>query len=202
MKTLCKIFSYMLHPYLVPLYVVATLLFGATTYSMFPMRLKFYLLWVFALYALILPLLVVTFIRRLGYNRFKAWFRGRRRRILPLMVGACCYLLCAITLMKAPSLLLFRKIALAAMLCEVFCLMVLPVWRVSLHLTAMGAVVALMVVLNIVGALSLFWAMLAAIVVAGLLASARLYMGRNNGLQILVGFASGFLIGAITLLYL
>ena len=75
-------------------------------------------------------------------------------------------------------------------------------WRVSLHLTAMGAAVALLIVLNVAGALSLFWAMLIGIMLTGFLASARLYIGRNNGLQILVGFAGGFAIGVISYLYL
>jgi membrane-associated phospholipid phosphatase len=194
LKNLCKIYSYLLHPYLVPLYVVVALLFGATTYALLPLRLKFYLLWVFGLYTLILPVVINAFVHRLGNNRFKRWFSGRRRRILPLMVGACCYLLCAITLMKAPSLLFFRKMAIAAVMCEVFCLVVLPLWRVSLHMTAMGAVVAIFIVLNVVGVLSLFWAMLLSIVVAALLASARLYIGRNNGMQVLVGFCAGFII--------
>ncbi|MBR4995873.1 MAG: hypothetical protein IKY82_07410 [Alistipes sp.] len=202
MKTLCKIFSYLLHPYLVPLYIVATMLFGATNYTMLPVRLKLYLMWVFTLYALILPLITTVAVRRFGHKKLKAWFHGRRRRILPLMVGAICYTLCAITLLKAPSLMIFRKLAIAGMLCELFCLFVLPMWRVSLHLTAMGAAVALLIVLNVAGALSLFWAMLIAIMLTGFLASARLYIGRNNGLQILVGFAGGFAIGVISYLYL
>ena len=200
LKNLCKIYSYLLHPYLVPLYIVTVMLFGATTYAVLPLRLKFYMLWVFGLYALILPVVVTAAVHRLGNNRFKQWFRGRRRRILPLMVGACCYLLCAITLVKAPSLLFFRKMAIAAMMCEVFCLLMLPWWRVSLHMTAMGAAVAILIVLNVVGVLSLFWAMLLSIILAGLLASARLYVGRNNGLQILVGFCGGFIISVIALL--
>lgn len=200
LKNLCKILSFLLHPYLVPLYIVATLLFGATTYAVLPLRFKFYILWVFGLYALILPIVIIAFVRHLGNNRFKRWFCGRRRRILPLMVGACCYILCAITLMKAPSLLFFRKMAIAAMMCEVFCLFVLPLWRVSLHMTAMGAAVAILIVLNILGVLSLFWAMLASVVLAGLLATARLYMGRNNGLQVLVGFCGGFAMSVFALL--
>ena len=46
LRNLCKIYSYLLHPYLVPLYIVTVMLFGATTYAVLPLRLKFYLLWV------------------------------------------------------------------------------------------------------------------------------------------------------------
>ena len=39
----------------------------------------------------------------------------------------------------------------AAACCEVLCLVVSFYWKISLHLTGMGAVVALLVVMNVVG---------------------------------------------------
>ena len=66
----------------------------------------------------------------------------------------------------------------------------------------MGAAVALFVVLNIAGEQAMFWVLIATLLVAGLLASARLYMGRHRSLQLLVGFVGGFAMGVISLLWI
>ena len=200
LKRLSKILSAVFHPSFVPIYLVALLLFADSVYDMFPLRIKFYLLWVVALYALVIP-----FVGRALLKRADKWGGGKikhlRSKAIPLLLGTCCYLLCAITLMKSPSLILFRKIALAAAMSELFCLLTLPFWRASLHMTAMGAATAALVTLNIIGAQNMFWVMMASIIITGMLASARLYLGRNNGIQILAGFAGGFVVSAVTMLF-
>ena len=190
----------MLHPSFVPIYLVALLLFADSVYDMFPLRIKFYLLWVVALYALVIP-----FVGRALLKRADKWGGGKikhlRSKAIPLLLGTCCFLLCAITLMKSPSLIMFRKIALAAAMSELFCLLTLPFWRASLHMTAMGAATAALVTLNIIGAQNMFWVMMASMIITGMLASARLYLGRNNGIQILAGFIGGFAVSAVTMLF-
>lgn len=200
LKRLSKILSAVFHPSFVPIYLVALLLFADSVYDMFPLRIKFYLLWVVALYALVIP-----FVGRALLKRADKWGGGKikhlRSKAIPLLLGTCCYLLCAITLMKSPSLIMFRKIALAAAMSELFCLLTLPFWRASLHMTAMGAATAALVTLNIIGAQNMFWVMMASIIITGMLASARLYLGRNNGIQILAGFIGGFAVSAVTMLF-
>lgn len=200
LKRLSKILSAVFHPSFVPIYLVALLLFADSVYDMFPLRIKFYLLWVVALYALVIP-----FVGRALLKRADKWGGGKikhlRSKAIPLLLGTCCFLLCAITLMKSPSLIMFRKIALAAAMSELFCLLTLPFWRASLHMTAMGAATAALVTLNIIGAQNMFWVMMASIIITGMLASARLYLGRNNGIQILVGFIGGFAVSAVTMLF-
>lgn len=200
LKRLSKILSAVFHPSFVPIYLVALLLFADSVYDMFPLRIKFYLLWVVALYALVIP-----FVGRALLKRADKWGGGKikhlRSKAIPLLLGTCCFLLCAITLMKSPSLIMFRKIALAAAMSELFCLLTLPFWRASLHMTAMGAATAALVTLNIIGAQNMFWVMMASIIITGMLASARLYLGRNNGIQILAGFIGGFAVSAVTMLF-
>ena len=189
---LSRAVSAVFHPCLIPIYAVVTVLFTGTVYSYYTMR---------VLYAAFIPMLAYYLFKRLdGLNRVS--IDRRRLRMLMLMVGAVCYMLCAVTLLKLPSLLLFRKLATAAVLCELFCILAVRWWNVSLHLAAIGAVTALFVMLNIVGVMSLFWPMVAAIVVAGLLASSRLCLGRHDGWEVLAGFAGGFLVSSLSLLYI
>lgn len=193
--------SAVFHPCLLPIYAVVTVLFADTIYSFYTVRVKFYLIWVMVLYAAFIPMLAYFLFKRLdGLSRMT--IDRRRLRMLMLMVGAVCYMLCAVTLLKLPSLLLFRKVAMAAVMCGLFCILAARRWNVSLHLAAMGGVTALFVMLNIVGVVSLFWPMVVAVVVAGALASSRLCLGRHNGWEVLAGFAGGFLVSSLSLLYI
>ena len=148
-KKLSNGISWVLHPFLLPLYLIVVLL-TLTVFAHYPANVKFYLLWVVVLYAMIIPLLALGVLRSLGrISDFKV--DNRRERLLPLLVGAVCYVLCAITIAKIPSAIFLRKFMIAAACCEVLCLVVSFYWKISLHLTAMGAAVALLVVMNVAG---------------------------------------------------
>lgn len=201
MQKLAKIFSAVLHPLLIPIYVVALLLFTNTIYSFYPMRLKVYLMWVVVLYSTVLPLLSFELIKRLFRLRGREIRRRYKTTIITLIV-ACCYVLFAVTMMRSPSLVIFRKIAVTALMCGVFCMGVSHLTRISYHLTAMGAAVAFFVMLNIAGEQAMFWVLLGTLLATGVIASVRLYMGRHRSLQLLEGFVGGFTICAVTMLYI
>ena len=190
-----------MHPFMIPIYVMVLLLFSNTIHSYYNLKVKIYLLWNVSLYALILPALTLALLKRLRRLRNRRLSK-REYTIIALLVSASCFILCAITMMKAPSLSIFRKIAMAGVLCDIFCLAALPFGRISHHLTAMGAAVALFAMLNILGEVSLFWVLLGTIICAGMLASTRLYMGRNRSRQLFIGFVCGFLISAAVMMWL
>ena len=196
-----KILSVALHPFLIPIYIMVLLLFTNTVHSYYPWKIKVYLLWNITLYSTVLPVLTLELLKRFRRLRNKRLSK-REYTIIALLVGAICYVLCAITMMNVASLAIFRKIAMAGMMCNIFCLATLPFGRISTHLTAMGAAVALFTMLNILGEISLFWILLGTILCAGIIASARLYMGRNRSRQLFIGFVSGFLISAATMMWL
>ena len=118
-KKLSNGISWVLHPFLLPLYLIVVLL-TLTVFAHYPANVKFYLLWVVVLYAMIIPLLALGVLRSLGrISDFKV--DNRRERLLPLLVGAVCYVLCAITIAKIPSAIFLRKFMIAAACCEVLC---------------------------------------------------------------------------------
>ena len=79
LRRLAKITSAILHPSAIPIYLVALLLFADTIYDVFPLKVKFYLLWVVTLYAMVIP-----FVGRALLRRADKWGRGRIR-------GLCCW---------------------------------------------------------------------------------------------------------------
>lgn len=199
-KKLSTGISWGLHPFLLPIYMMAMLLM-MTTFAHYPSNVKFYLLWVVVLYAVIIPVLALGVLRSLGrISDYRV--DDRRERMLPLLVGALCYILCAITIAKIPSAMFLRKFMVAAACCEILCLVVSLRWKISLHLTGMGAVVALLVVMNVVGVGNMMVPLMAAVLCAGALASARLYLGCHNGWQVLAGFCGGFAVSVLAVLFL
>ena len=192
--------SWVLHPFVLPVYMIVLLL-TATTFALYPANVKFYLLWVVVLYAVIIPVLALGVLRSLGrISDFRV--DDRRERLLPLLVGTVCYVLCAVTISKIPSVVFLRKFMVAAACYEAMCFAVSLRWKISLHLTGMGAVVALLVVMNIAGVGHMLLPLTIALLGAGALASARLYLGCHNGRQVLAGFGGGFVVATLAMLFL
>ena len=186
---LSRAVSVVLHPLVMPLYVILLLVAGPTQLSYFPASVKFYLLWVTVLY------------RSVGRISSLA-IDDRRERILPLAIGIVCYLLCAATVARIPSAMIVRKFMLAGACCELFCLAVTFYWKISLHLAAQGAAAALLVLLTFGNAGNLTGALAVAVLAAGALASARLWLGCHTIRQVAAGYAGGFIVATLAVLLL
>ena len=192
--------SWALHPFLQPLYLVSLLL-TCTVFAGYSVRMRLYLVGVVVLYTMIIPALSLGVLRMSGrLSDFR--IDNRSERIIPLLIGAICYFLCALTLGKIESSAFLRKLMLAAACCELLCLFVSLRWKISLHLTGLGALTAMLVVMNLIGVGNLFGPMCAVVAASGLLASARLYLGCHNGMQVFAGYCGGFAVATFAVLFL
>lgn len=199
MQPMAQALSWALHPFVLPLYLVL-LLFSQTAFALFSPVLKTYLAGSILLYGVLLPMLAILVLRYRGVLP-DLRIEGQRERVLPLMIGAIGYMLCAVTIGRIESALFLRKFMVAAGCCEVLCALVTPRWKISLHLTGMGAAVALLVVMNLLAVPRMLVPLLGTIAATGLLASARLYLGRHTPLQVAAGFCGGFLVTLTALFF-
>lgn len=197
---LSRALSMALHPLVMPLYLVA-LLFTQTSFALFPLKVKWYLGGAVVLYGTLIPILVIGVLRYFG-KLSNLHIHNRRERTLLLGVGMVAYLICAFVVAKVPQADFLRKFVVAAACCELLCLVVSSAWKISLFMTSIGAAVALFVVMNTLGMTPLFPWLIGCVLAAGLLASARLYLGYHNPWQVLAGFMAGFVIMMIALLFL
>lgn len=193
--------SWLLHPFVVPLYVLGFMLLTDGFLSRLPASIKSYLAWIVVLYAAIVPMLSIAFMRGLGLLK-NFGLHSQRSRLLPLLVGAISYVLCAITLSDVAVATIIRKFVLAAACCEVLALVVTPFWKISLHLICMGGVTAVFTLLSVAGGGQHFWALVATILLSGALASARLHLGAHNPSQIAVGYFGGLVVAMLAMIYL
>lgn len=200
-RFLAKTVSALLHPYLTPLYVVLVILGSDSTFALFPPRLKLYMLWVSALYCCILPLITCAVLRFVGRKRHYNFLR-RSARITGLLVSAFCFLLGSINFMRAESLGLFFEITTTGLFCTLFILLTMKWWRASTHLTAAGGALTMLMMMNIVGRSSHLAALLVAILLTGVLASARLYLERSSLKQEALSLLGGVAAATISLILL
>ena len=148
-RKIANTLSWVLHPFLLPVYLMALLL-TMTTFALYSANVKFYFMWVVALYAIIIPFLTLGILRSLGrISDFRV--DDRRERLLPLLIGTVCYVLCALTFAKIPSAIFLRTFMVAAACREAMCLEASLRWKISLHLTGTGALQGLVGVRNVVG---------------------------------------------------
>ncbi len=199
MKGLAQALSWALHPFVLPLYLLL-LLFSRTAFAYFSPAVKGYLIGSVILYGVALPLFFILALRYRGRLK-NLRIELREERILPLMIGAVCYMLCAVTIGRVESAAFLRKFMVAAGCCELMCAIVTTRWKISLHMTGMGAAVALLVVLNLLALPHMLPPLLLTIAAAGVLASARLCLGRHTPWQVAAGFAGGFLIALVALFF-
>lgn len=190
--------SWIFHPFFMPTYMILMLL-SMTVLSLYATPLKLYLLWVVALYSLIIPGLMLFVLRPLG---FISSYRidNRKERYIPLLIGMACYVLCALTFAKIPAMMFLRKFMFGAAACELLCLVVSLRWKISLHMTAMGAAVAVLLLLNYFGTPAMIPLVLTTLA-AGALASSRLYLGCHTPAQIAAGFGGGALMMLFAFLF-
>lgn len=198
---LSRALSWLLHPFVVPLYVIAFMLLTDGFLSRLPSSVKSYLAWVVMLYAAIVPMLSIAFMRALGLLK-NLGLHTQRSRLLPLVVGVVSYLLCAVTLSDVAVATLVRKFVLAAACCEMLALVVTPFWKISLHSICMGGVTAMFTLLSVAGAGQHFWALVATILLSGALASARLHLGSHNPWQVAAGYFGGLAVAMLAMIYL
>lgn len=198
---LSRALSWVLHPFVVPLYVIGFMLLTDGFLSRLPASVKSYLAWVVMLYAAIVPMLSIAFMRGLGLIK-NLGLHSQRSRLLPLLVGVVSYLLCAFTLSDVAVATLVRKFVVAAACCEALALIVTPFWKISLHLICMGGVTAMFMLLSVAGAGQHFWALVVTILLSGALASARLHLGAHNPWQVAVGYFGGLVVAMLAMIYL
>lgn len=198
---LSRTVSWLLHPFVVPLYVIGFMLLADGYLSRLPANVKGYLAWVVLLYAAILPMLSIGFLRALGLLK-NFGLHSQRSRVLPLLVGVISYFLCAITLSDVAAVAVVRKFVVAAACCELLALVVTPFWKISLHSICMGGVTAMFLLLNIAGAGQHFWALVVSVLLSGVLATARLHLGAHLPSQVAAGYFGGFFVAMVAIMYL
>jgi len=198
-KTLATSLSYLFHPLLMPLLGVIFMFYSGSYVSYLPSDVKRIILLVIGANTLGLPLLMMPLFIQFGAIK-SITMESHKERILPLTFMLIPYVLSVYFLVKLPIPSIIAAFMLGASLAVVSCLIVSYWWKISIHLVGIGGLVGFLIAFSIRLYTDVLPFLLISILIAGLLASARLFSKAHRPLQVYIGFILGFLIMLLVIL--
>ena len=196
---LSRAISYALHPLIVPTIAALLLLFGPTVMSNLPAEARWFIAAVVLLNTLILPAFSLAVLKLFG-GLSDLRLQSQRQRMLPMGIVAVCYMLCILSFRQMTVAFLVDRFLIAALCCVVIAFVVNLYWKISLHMTAAGGLLGMMIVMNYKGLAQFRTALIVLTVLTGALGSARLQLGSHSLAQVGAGAAAGVAVTAATVL--
>lgn len=196
---LSKSISYLLHPFFIPTYVVIMLMVINTSLLPVSSQSQWFVMQVIVVNTLLIPALFIGLLKVFGrIDNFS--LESRKERITPLFIVIICYLCCGWIFSDLPALFIVKKVVFAAAGSIFFGFTVNFFWKISLHLMGIGGILGVIWVLIYVGYVELLLPFCIIVVLAGLLASSRLYLGKHTPWQVTIGFFASFVISGTLLI--
>ena len=147
---LSQAISLLLHPLTIPLWAGILMLFGNTLMATMPLSIKWFFLAVLALNTLVAPALCIGLLRAFRLIP-DLRLSEPRQRLIPILIVLLSYVSCLMMLSDVMMAFLIRRFLFAAMGCVVLTLIVTPFWKISLHMTSIGGLLALLTAQNASG---------------------------------------------------
>lgn len=198
MKPVAQIVSYLLHPLLMPLYAIYFIFNVDSIFSLVPYPARLYSYVVTAVALVVLPLLSMPLFKRFRLISDYG-LESKQERVYPILVAVVFAFVGFWVIGRIPYTNIVQQLYLVLIiLLSAFSIVTLR-WKMSMHMTAMGAVCGFIFILGMKywGDVRLVFMMM--LVLSGVLASCRLYLKKHNPLQVYIGFlfGLGFVIGIL-----
>lgn len=193
MKKFSEIISALFSPLLIPTYSMA-LIGTLTIFNMLPTELIWTSVGIIFVITFLIPVSAIIALYKGGIIKDPG-LNTRTERTLPYIVTTLCYAGSSFFLYKANAPLLLPMFFAGGSLACAINIIVNRWWKISAHAAAIGGLVALMfrIVEYHYAIYNLNIWLSAVIILAGLVMTARVYLGRHTLWQVLAGFANGFL---------
>lgn len=193
MKKLSEILSAIFSPLLVPTYGMVFVAF-LTILRLLPLNLLWTAVGITFVITCLVPVSVIIALYRSGVIKDPG-LNERTERLVPYAVVILCYAGCSFFFYKAHAPFWLPMFFAGAALATLINTVVNRWWKISAHGAAMGGLVALLfrVVASHYALFNMNVWLSAVIIAAGLVLTARVYLGRHTLWQVIAGFANGFL---------
>lgn len=142
----------------------------------------------------VVPMLLVLLLKKMGLIE-DVGLNGRKERLIPYIITIVC--------LGGTGLFLYMKMApiwvamfyAGGALAALINLIVNFWWKISAHAAGIAGIVAMLIQITKEGSpvVGITWWIVGAIILAGMLGSARIWLGRHTLLQVLAGSVVGFL---------
>ena len=196
---LAETVSVLFHPILMPLYGLLIIFYAPTILAYLPSTVKKFLILIVLINNVFVPLSLLPYFKYRSI--ITSWtISERKERILPLIVTSVLYLVTAYIIyrFKIPG---FIKSFLVVSAFLVVCVTILNFWwKISIHAVGAGAITALLVILSILMQADLIVFIVTAILISGLVMSARLFLDSHKPAEVWFGYFLGIAGSGLTLL--
>ncbi len=200
LSTTAKVTSIIFHPLLIPTLGIFLLFNSGFYFSLLPWNvMKFVLLIVFMSTGL-LPALSIGI---LSLNpRFDRKMEKSTDRVLPILLTSVFYYMGYLILKKLPIFPIYNFLLVASILVQIALLIISMRWKISAHAAAIGGLVGGFFALSFRLQANPVWILSILILIAGMVGSARLILGKHSGSQVYAGFLLGLLIMLLAFSYI
>jgi hypothetical protein len=139
----------------------------------------------------IIPLVLVGLLK-ITNSISSIQLEDKKERKWPFIATALGYIFSFYLLQKVGVSALLLKYLLAGIGTVVSISVINTFWKISVHMASIGAMLGLLVIANFANYLDLRLMIAGVMIIAGIVASARLFANAHNILQVFSGFALGF----------
>ena len=184
-----RIISWVFTPYYIP-FLTFAVLFNFTYLNLMPLQYKLIVLGVIFSFTILIPTLTIYIFGKIN-NYTLIELNHRQKRFIPLILVSISYLFCLIMLYKMRTPWYLNSVMQASLLGLIIITITNFKWRISEHMFGLGAIIAGIIIFNILFDYYTIWWLCLAIFVAGIVGSARIILGFHTLGEVLTGLFLG-----------
>lgn len=185
-----QVVSWLLNPFLIP-FAAFLVLFLFTYLRIMPLQSKLWVLGVVYGFTILFPTVTIFLLGKLQNASYPA-MSERAKRYVPLLLTVASYTACLLLMSRNNLPWYMQGIMLASTVASILCLLINLRWKLSEHMIGMGLAIGLLVSLSLLFVYNPVMWLCIAILLAGLLGTARIILGHHTLGEVLAGFLLGY----------
>ena len=197
---LAKGISIIFHPLLIPSIGFLLLFYSGFYFSMMNWEVKRFVLLIVFFTTCILPLLTIAFLSM--NERFSSEMEKSTDRVLPLMFSAIYYYIGYYLLGRLPIFPVYKVFLISTILVIILLMVVSLRWKISNQMASIGGLTGALIALSLRLQINTSYILALVFLIAGLVGTSRLILKKHNPLQIYAGYALGFLVMFLILMFI
>lgn len=198
-ERLARIVSFVFHPLFMPLYGLTILLSAPTFLRYLPPAAKRVLFFVLLVNNVLIPLLLLPFLRIRNFIT-SYHLDERRERIIPMLTASILYFTTSFIVLRYQIPFFLKSFIFATAVLSIVLSMINFWWKISIHAAGAGALTATVFSLWIKMYTPLPLHFAAVIVLSGVILAARLKLNSHDPLQVWAGCLTGFMVPVLFIL--
>lgn len=187
-------------PFMIPT-LTFLLLFFCTYLYILPTVYKLVVLGLVFCFTALMPMVVIYLFQKANGWSIKE-LRHRKKRFIPYMLTILSYVTCLITMYRMHLPHYMSGIILATLMCMIICTLFNIRWKISTHIAGSGILVGGLIAFGLLFHFNPVWYLCGAIMLAGMLGTARIILRQHSLFEVFAGFVVGMFCGVIGILFI